>query len=226
MTTGSEASAPLPFRNRSRRADLDRYSRFIRTTRILLVAAAAILLATIAVLASLNPFGSLQTIADIDVSRFASGQEMTNPQFSGVTLQGDAYSMSAKRARLDAPIPNSLHLDSPRIEIDFRDGRKLRASARSASLDVGKRSTVLEGGVRIWTSDEFVATTQKILVDFRTGRAISPLSVSAMAPFGSIEAGSMAAYRDSGGARGDSTSVLKFERGVKVVIRPGKQGRQ
>ena len=226
MTAGSDSSVSLPFPHRNGRAAPDRYSRFIRTVRILLVAAAVALLATIAILASLNPFRSLQTIADIDVSRFATGQEMTNPQFSGVTSRGDAYSMSAQRARLDAPIPNSLHLESPRIEIDFRDGRKLRASARSASLDVGKRSTVLEGGVRIWTSDDFVAETEKILVDFRTGRAISPLRASARAPFGSIDAGSMAVYSDSEGAHDGSTSVLMFERGVKVVIRPGKQRRQ
>ncbi|MDE2789912.1 MAG: LPS export ABC transporter periplasmic protein LptC [Paracoccaceae bacterium] len=202
------------------------YSRFIRFTRVLLLIAGCGLLGSLLIFSRVDPIRSVPVIDSVDVAGLATGQQMVNPQFSGVTERGDAYSMFAQSAQLSGSGPDSLVLESPQIEIEFTDRRILVALSRQASLNLKEQNVVLEGGVHISTSDGFHATTQKILVDFRKGRALSPLKVRASGPFGTIEAGSMEIFmsiEDPSKRQVDpdaADSILMFGNGVRVVFSP------
>lgn len=203
-------------------ARTDRHSRVVRVLRWLLPAIAVILLASIFVLSNANKVRQGLIIADSKLAELAVGQKITNPNFSGVTKSGDAFSISAEWALPDGPNPDQIELMKPRTTIDFEGGRSLKATAGSGLLDLRKSLAALEDDVDLLTANGYTARTGGLMLNFETGNASSDGTVSAVGPVGSIEAGQMELIQDLH-LKPVGNAVLRFTGGVKLIYNPKRE---
>lgn len=155
-------------------------------------------------------------------AEIATGQEITNPNFSGVTKSGDAFTIAAKWALPDGPKPTQLELSEPRTTINFSDGRTLRTTAGKGELDINNNIATLSNGVKLRMSDGYTASTTNVELNLKTGNVLSEGPVVATGPLGSIEAGSMMLKQDLD-QKAPGEAVLMFNNGVKLVYTP-KEG--
>jgi len=197
----------------------DGYSRMVRVFRVLFPLAAILLLASIFVLSKTKVLREALIEVGPELMELATGQRITNPHFSGVTKAGDAFSISAEWAMPDAPTPVMVDLNSPVTTIDFLNGRSLKSRSQTGVLNLAENHATLSGGVSLLTSDGYDARSDKLLINFETGNAISPGPVTAIGPFGSIDAGSMELRQDLDVNQTGGNGVLMFKNGVKLVYR-------
>ena len=199
-----------------RRGRIHSYSRFVRAARILLLVVAAGLVASILVLSRVDPLSQIPEFT-APFSGPVTGQAMTNPQFSGVTVMGDAYMLTASSANLDKSIPENINLVSPDAAISFRNGRTVHVTARQASLDTESRTVSLEGNVKFSVSTGYLVETERLDLFLGSGRVNIPGKVVAEGPAGRIVAGSMDFFRRRTGPGNELSGVLLFDDQVKLV---------
>ena len=200
----------------------DRHSRIVRVLRWVLPAMAIILLGSIFVLSTSNKVREGLIIADAKLAELAIGQKITNPNFSGVTKSGDAFSISAEWALPDAPNPEKIELSQPRTVIDFESGRKLETRAGSGLLDLGASEATLSNEVDLTTSNGYVARSTALVLNFESGNVHSLGPVQATGPVGSIEAGSMTLLQNLD-QKDHGNAVLMFTGGVKLIYKAKRE---
>lgn len=191
----------------------------VRIFRVAFPLAAILLLASIFLLSNTQKLREALIEVGPELMELAIGQKITNPHFSGVTRAGDAFSISAEWAQPDAPKPVMVDLNAPVTTIDFLNGRNLKTRSETGLLNLAKNHATLSGSVSLITSDGYDARSDKLLINFETGNAISPGPVTAIGPFGSIEAGSMELRQDLNINQTGGNGVLLFKNGVKLVYR-------
>lgn len=194
----------------------DRHSTVVRILRWVLPVVALLLLASIFLLSNSSKVRQGLIIADSKLAELAIGQKITNPNFSGVTKSGDAFSISADWALPDAPSPEKIELNAPRTTIDFQNGRRLETNAGSGLLNLNSSEATLSNEVDVMTSNGYRAHSTALLLNFETGNVYSIGPVNAEGPIGTIEAGSMTLLQnlDQNPA---GNAVLMFNNGVKLV---------
>mgnify|MGYP000126722653 CR=1 FL=1 len=195
----------------------DTYSRVVTVLKWVFPAMAILLLASIFLL-SKTKVGEIIVMTD-DIRELAIGQKITNPHFSGVTKSGDAFSISAEWALPDGPTPAQLELNRPRTTIDFKDGTTMRTNAGAGDLNLKSSEARLSGGVKLRTTNGYVANCIAMLINFESGNVISDGPVQAEGPVGSIESGSMTLVQDLH-LNTSGNAVLMFKNGVKLIYKP------
>lgn len=200
----------------------DTHSRVVRVLRWVLPLVALILLASIFVLSNSSKLQYGLILADSKLAELAVGQKITNPQFSGVTRGGDAFTIAAEWALPDAPKPERIELSKPRTTIDFESGRALEVAAGSGLLNLETSEATLADEVNVITSSGFVATSSSLLMNFRTGNLSSGGPVHADSPMGTIDAGSMTLTQDLD-ENPAGQAVLQFTKSVKLVYKPNEE---
>ncbi|MEM7440169.1 MAG: LPS export ABC transporter periplasmic protein LptC [Pseudomonadota bacterium] len=193
----------------------DRHSTVVKMLRWILPALAVLLLASIFFLSTSNKVRQGIIIADAKLKALASGQ-IDNPNFSGVTSSGDAFTISALAAVPDGPTPEKIDLEAPRTTIDFENGRRLETVSGSGLLDLNTSEATLSGDVDLQTSNGYTAQSPELLINFETGNVYSIGSVVAEGPIGSIEAGSMSLLQNLD-ENPEGNAVLIFTDGVKLI---------
>ena len=196
----------------------DRYSRMIKVLRWVLPSLALILLASIFLLSNSAKVRQGLIIADSKLAELAIGQKITNPNFSGVTKSGDAFTISADWALPDAPTPERIELSEPRTTIDFENGRSMRTVAGRGLLNLDTSEATLSDEVNLTTSNGYTAHSNALLLNFQSGNVYSIGPVQAEGPIGTINAGSMTLLQNLD-QKPKSNAVLMFTSGVKLVYK-------
>ena len=197
----------------------DGYSRFISIMKFTLPVIAIGLVASIFLFTKSESPQSDLVIPDKEFKELAVGQKITGPNFSGVTRDGDAYSLSAEYALPDAPKPMFIDLANASGSFNFETGLKVNASAQKAEIDITRNAARLTGNVHIESSDGFDGNTQELLLSFANGTVESPGPVEGKMPIGTLSAGSMITSKIN---QSDS-NLLMFQNGVKLIYLPKQQ---
>lgn len=200
----------------------DRHSRVVRVLRWVLPIAAVVLLASIFVLSTSNRVRQGLIIADSKLAELAIGQKITNPNFSGVTKSGDAFSISAEWALPDSPNPEKVELSRPQTTIDFKSGRRLETIADGGLLDLATSEATLSNNVRLTASNGYTAHAAALVLNFESGNVHSLGPVQADGPVGSIEAGSMTLLQNLD-QKDHGNAVLMFTGGVKLIYKAKRE---
>lgn len=208
------ADAPKPTRGALRK---DRHSTMVRVLRWVLPVVALLLLASIFLLSNSNKVRQGIIIADAKLKSLASGQ-IDNPNFSGVTSSGDAFTISASSALPDGPNPEKIELKEPRTTIEFENGRRFETVAGAGLLDLNSSEATLSNDVDLTTSNGYTAHSTALLLNFETGNVYSIGPVEAEGPIGSIQAGSMQLIQNLN-ENPNGNAVLMFTGGVKMVYK-------
>lgn len=180
-----------------------------------------LLVGSIFLLSNANKLNQLTDVLEGPLAELAVGQKITNPNFSGVTKSGDAFSISAEWALPDGPRPTQVELSKPRTTISFQDGGTMRTTAGLGALDLKSSEAILSEGVSMRTTDGYTATSTSVEINFQTGNVYSEGPVIAHGPVGSIEAGAMTLTQNLD-QNPTGNAFLVFNKGVKLLYNPAE----
>lgn len=180
-----------------------------------------LLVGSVFLLSNANKLSKLADVIDGPLAEIAVGQRITNPNFSGVTKSGDAFSIVAEWALPDGPSPTKVELSKPRTTINFQDGRTMRTTAGLGALDIRTSEATLTDGVKLLTTDGYTATSTSVEINLETGNLYSEGPVVAEGPLGSIEAGAMTLTQNLDQIP-TGNAVLVFNKGVKLIYNPAE----
>ncbi len=183
--------------------------------KILLPLAALVILSTLFLVSRRIDTEEALPYAEVDVDALAREQRLTAPEYSGVTGDGTTFLVRAGVAR---PLAEGGGLaESVTAELETTGGLNLTMAAGTGNMDPAAGSLRLTGGVHIETSTGYTIDTQGLSASTTVTEVHSEGAITAMAPFGTLEAGAMSLATTDGGAE---AYVLVFNRGVKLIYEP------
>ena len=194
------------------------YSRVVAWLKILLPLSALALLSTLFLFSrSINPEQSIP-FASVDVKQLAREPRITAPEFSGMTADGAAITISATTANTDPSNLDNATIDRLTAVIQTPDGASVTAQADKGAIE-DARIARLEGDVFIQTSSGYRISTQELVSDLDKTLIESAGAVVASGPIGDITAGLMRVHLQNQ----TGTSMLVFKNGIKVLYDPNKK---
>ncbi len=198
----------------------DTYSQGVRIAKYVLPVIAVGLFISIFAQSNNDAIRTGEILTTTEMQELAVDQKITNPRFAGLTQSGDAFTLEAVEALPDAPRPNRIDLVQPRLEVDTTGGIGFKATATSGSVNFNEQSAQLEGGVTFETTNGYTAYSDKIRMDLKAGRAVSPVAVRAEGPAGSITAGAMQATQSDESNLNSPEGRIEFWGGVRLIYLP------
>ncbi len=197
----------------------DSYSRLVVWMKIALPLTALGILSTLFFLARTPNIERAIPYADVDVEALAREPRITEPDFSGVTPEGVAISMTARTAQPDPENSARFLASGMQGEIETVDGSRLRMSSIAGVVDTGQGTATLTGDVLVETSTGFAVRTDELIARLDSTRTESVGPVDVMAPFGHMTAGRFVVTRSSDS--GDD-HVVVFTDGVDLIYEPAR----
>ena len=193
------------------------YSHVISWLKILLPLLALGILSTLFLVArTVDPAQDLP-FAEVDVEGIAREQRIGGPNFSSVTNDGSAISLSAVSARPDPENTERITGTGVNAGIDLPGGGRIDVVAAEMALDNSAGSATLSDGVTITTSDGYVMQTQQVQIALDATRVVSQTRTTVEAPIGNLSADS---FELSKRAENDQPYVLVFKGHVKLLYDP------
>lgn len=192
------------------------YSRVIAWLKILLPLAALAMLSTLFLLS--RPSEPLQDVPFVEALKESTADERVSaPYYAGTTPRGDVLSVTAKSVR---PHEDGLiRADQLEARMRLADGSEITVDAAAADLNDADRQALMQGGVRIESSQGYVLRTEGLLSSLDRVKAESLGPVEGDGPVGRFEAGHLRIA-----PAGDDDAVqLMFSGGVKLVYQPPEQ---
>ncbi len=194
-----------------------RYSRFVARAKILLPIFALAVLSTVFMFS--RHFDPAENIpfSKADVDKLAREQRIGQPEYSGVTADGTAVSISAGEARPELSGPRQLIAEQLAARIETSDGLRLDITARTGRVDQDAGVARLEGGVEILSSNGYRLRTKAVTANLEKTGIRTDNRVTGEGPLGRFEAGRMILTGDE---TGRMSHVLVFKNGVKLIYDP------
>lgn len=153
--------------------------------------------------------------ADADLVKRTKDEQITNPNFLGVTAQGDSISLIATTLVPIANKDSSAELFHPVSEIETQRGRVIKVSSRSGIFMKDIETVSMEGNVRITTSDGYKLKGSRAtsLLDQSWAYLEGPIDGSW--PTGALSANSLEMFR----LNPEKPLIFHFKGDVKVTLR-------
>lgn len=207
------ATRPDP-RQRTQGAFCASRTRLVNALKVVLPLGALVLLSTMFMISDKVDPDAAIPYAEVDVEALTHEPRLTSPTYAGTTRDGTALTMRAGRA-----VPGeggAIRAEGVSLQVQTPEGLSADLRAGSGGVAAGGKQIDLSGGVLVSTSTGYNLRTEQIAAETADGRLIAPGPVTAMAPFGQIEAGAMALSRPDGG----QAHVLDFTGGVRLLYQP------
>ncbi|WP_376876234.1 LPS export ABC transporter periplasmic protein LptC [Albirhodobacter sp. R86504] len=190
------------------------HSRLVAWAKILLPLAALALLSVLFLFSGKGDPSDPLPYAQADLDELARETRLGAPEFSGLTSDGSALTVTASEAREAAGgTPQAVNLNAT---LNAPSGFVATLSSATGQLDTASGEVALDGEVLITTSTGYTLTTNTMRGGLETGTLSAPEAVSGKAPFGTLTAGAMALTPDG------TAHVLRFTNGVKLIYDPAK----
>ena len=191
------------------------YSRVVAWLKVIFPLSALALLSTLFLFArSIDPEQSIP-FADVDVKELAREPRITAPEFSGMTADGAAITISAATAKTDPVKLEDATINRLAAVVQTPEGAELTAEADEGAIE-NARIARLTGNVEIRTSTGYTITTDELTADLDKTLISSGGQVEAAGPIGRVTAGKMSVLLQNN----SGTSVLVFKNGVQVLYIP------
>jgi lipopolysaccharide export system protein LptC len=204
MTTTASLTAP-------RRKTRPRRRKSINALRIALPALAFGVAVAIAAQATVRALGAKPSAAIAANAPL----RMENPRFTGVMKDGRAFLITATAAVRDAVDPNKVALESPHLTRGYGSDAPSQVVSRQGDYDEVKGALLLTGDVRIDNGAGYAFSTEKALIDTRTGEVVGDTGVSGVASSGNQVKADSYSVSDKG-------DRVVFKGRVRTRINPGQ----
>lgn len=192
------------------------HSQLVVWTKIILPIGALALLSTLFLFARGTTDPGDIPYAELD--EIAREQQISRPQFSGVSADGSIIEISAKAAKPEQGNLGSLAIMAPLLSLNAVDGTSLKIQAGEGILDSAAQRAELTGLARLDTSTGYSMETGGLIANLATGEITSTGPLAVLAPFGALDAGrvSFTVTEDGTGQQ------MRFTQGVTMVYDPAK----
>jgi lipopolysaccharide export system protein LptC len=213
---GSRAFAPVGRAQGDRvfRAAV-RHSRHIRVLRVVVPGAVVLLVAGgLVVAALLKPLRAL-TGVPVDVgSLVVSGTKimMQQPRLAGFTRDNRQYNMTAQAAGQDLTKPDMVELHGINATMEMKDRVVVETTAKTGFYNTKTEQLTLHQNIVVTSSSGYQAFLSEAVVEVRVGKVVSDKPVEVRTEAWTINANRMEIL--------DSGDVMRFERGVSVILLP------
>jgi len=192
-----------------------RYSRFVRAMKIVLPAAATVLVVAVLAWPGADDAAPKLKLSLMDLERSEAGElGMSKGRFIGTDTRNQPYVITAEAARPEGANQMNVTLLALQADLSMQDGTWLSVTAPSGRFDRDAEQLRLAGPVDIFSSNGFELHTPEALVDMRAGTASGDATVEATGPMGQLTAQSFRFER--AGQR------FIFTGKVRLVVRPGQ----
>ena len=186
-------------------------TRVVAWLRVLLPLAALAILSTLFLLPKSHDPDAAIPYADVDAEALARDPRMTRPEFSGVTEDGAAVTLTAETATpAQAKNPEANQL---RMTWRAQDGLAADLTAPHGKIDGDLIR--LNGGVRVTTSDGWAMTVPQVDTDLSADRMLGTGGLTGFAPLGRLDANQMEVTRSPNG-----DYLLNLTGDVRLVYQP------
>ena len=189
------------------------YSRVVAWLKILLPLLALAILSTLFLVArTIDPAQNIP-FADVDIDELAREQRIGAPNYSGVTADGAAVSLSAKQARPDPDVPGRLIGTDVTASIGLPTGARIDIAAQQVILDGPNRLASLRGSVVLNSTQGFQMHTEMLDV------TLADSAITVTSEFGTLTSGKFVLTGDGGT---DKPYLLVFRDKVRLVYDQGE----
>jgi lipopolysaccharide export system protein LptC len=192
-----------------------RHSRYIRILRIAVPGAVIVAVAGgLAATAVLKPLRAL-TGVPIDVgSLVMSGTKimMQQPRLAGFTRDNRRYDMTAQAAGQDLTKPDMVELHGINATMEMKDKVVFETTAKTGLYNTKSEQLTLNQNIVVTSSSGYQAFLSEAVVDVRAGRIVSDKPVEVRTSGWTINSNRMEI--------GESGELMRFERGVTVILLP------
>jgi lipopolysaccharide export system protein LptC len=192
-----------------------RHSRRVRVLRVavpaavLLAAAGAIGFATLS-----NPLHMLSKMPVDLGSLVVSGTKimMQQPRIAGFTRDNRRYDLTAQAAGQDLTKPDVVELHGIQASMEMLDKSLFQTTARSGLFNTKSEQLTLSQNIMVTSTSGYQAALSEAVVDIRAGKIVSEKPVEVTTSSWTVNANRMEI--------GESGNLVRFERGVAVVLLP------
>jgi lipopolysaccharide export system protein LptC len=187
-------------------------SRVISVTKIVLLALAIIITATLVIL----PFASgvnkdfRLTFSRVEKTGEGDLPKMINPHLQGVSSGGQTYNISAESATQDKK--ETMLLENISGDINFKNNGWISLTANNGSFNHAANILDLKGNINVFNNDGYEFLTQEAHADMKQGIIYGNTEITGQGPIGNIRADSF--YVENKG------NYLLLKGKVKVIIFP------
>lgn len=192
---------------------IPRYLRMISFSKVLIGAVVIALITVVIVmpLANREETGMRIIMNQLPLAQGTDDKpRMESPRFEGVDGKNRPFTVTAKEAiQEDITTVNLIEL---KANITLENGKWLAIEAQQGVLQIPNKRMLLNGMVKVKSSDGEEFTTDQILVNLATGDTWGPKPVQASAAMGSISAESFQFSM--------FYKAIRFSKNVKLIIYP------
>lgn len=107
----------------------------------------------------------------------AASLRMENPRFTGAMKDGREFLIVASAATRDRTTPNKVSLEAPRLTRGYGSDAPTQVVSRQGVYDEANGTLLLTGDVRINNGDGYAFSTEKAVIDTRTGQVMGDAGV-------------------------------------------------
>jgi len=190
----------------------ERYSRIVRTLKILLPLSAFAVVALSLLFVILYDADDSLTVSFTSVQRLDNDLRMVNPRFSGVDNDRRPFLVTATSATQDAADPRTVTLETIQADMTLNEDAWVSVSANQGVLDTETETLVLEGEISVFSDSGYEFHTDTARVRFDDRSVTSETAVNAHGPLGTLRA--------DGFTANDAGDRLRFEGNVRMRIYP------
>jgi lipopolysaccharide export system protein LptC len=194
------------------------YSRVVAVLKVGLPLVALGMLAALFLIQTEDRLAPGLRFTEGDLAALGEGLRISNPTFTGTTRDGAPFRFTAEFVVPDAAPPTRAAIIGLQGELELPDGPTIRLDAAGGDLDLERQVLVLEGDVRVTTSDGYRLASERMTLDLAAGTLEAGDAVVTEGPLGRIDSGSLAIAPSAAGT--DETHRFSFGDGVRVVYDP------
>ncbi len=192
----------------------NRHSMLVAWAKVALPLSALALLSVLFLFSGKADPEMAQLYAKVDVAELAREQRMTAPEYSGMTEDGAALTVTAAAARPDTAGSGASAVDL-KAKLETPGGFTADLAAKAGRIDPGSGAIVLSDQVTVQTSSGYRLATTKLEVATDRTALTAPEPVRAEGPFGTITADQMRLGTSETGAQD-----LVFNGHVRLLYQP------
>lgn len=194
------------------------YSRVVAWLKILLPLLALAILSTLFLVArAIDPAQNIP-YADVDINELALEQRIGKPNFSGLTHDGAAVTLSATKALPDPNNRDRVVGNEVAAGIDLPDGTRIDIVANKVGINASAQVVDLTGDVSLTASNGYTLVTETLTVSFVETRISARGGVEVLTPLGNLTSGE---FLITGNPDTTTDYILVFKDRVRLVYTPG-----
>jgi lipopolysaccharide export system protein LptC len=190
-----------------------RHSRRVRMLRIALPVGIVVAgLVTALLVTWLDPLRALAKLPIDMGSMVVSGTQITMklPRLGGYTDDRRPYEISAQSATQDLTKPDTVEMQEVRATVQMQDQVVVKISARTGVFETKKDVLMLRDNILILSSSGFEGRMTEVVVNTKTGDAVSDKPVEMKMQQADLKANRMVVTK--------SGEVIRFENGVTMIL--------